>query len=233
MPDRNKKLTVNAGAEHKTTHQLRQILKSGQFPDQSRLPPERSLAAEFGISRTILRKSLSVLEAEDLIWRHVGRGTFVGSQPKVEKSAQFVIADFTNPSEIMEVRLVFEPKIAAMAALRATPDDIDQMNKAHAKSLSAKDAVSFEVWDGALHQAVARSTGNRLLISFFEAINSLREDKIWGNLKEASLNRKRQNTYCRQHSDLVSAINDRNAVKAEQIMREHLEEVQRNLLGTI
>jgi len=211
--------------------QLRQILQSGRYPDQSRLPPERTLSAELGVSRAVLRKALSVLEAENLIYRHVGRGTFVGPRSKAEKKGPFMIADFTNPAEIMEVRLVLEPKIAAIAALRATPDDINRMEKALAKSASATDSVSFEKWDGALHEAIATSTGNSLLISFFKAVNSLREDKIWGSLKEASLNRKRQDLYCRQHRNLVKAISDRNALEADSVMRSHLEEVQKNLLG--
>jgi len=212
--------------------QLRKLLQSGRYPDQSRLPPERMLSERFGISRAVLRKALSVLEAENLIWRHVGRGTFVGAKPKAEQKDPFMIADFTNPAEIMEVRLVIEPKNAAIAALKATPDDIDRMKNALAKSATAADAVSFEKWDGALHEAIATSTGNSLLISFFKTLNSLRENKIWGSLKEASLNRQVKQSYCDQHRKLVLAITDRNALEAEQAMRSHLEDVQKNLLGS-
>ena len=212
--------------------QLRKLLQSGRYPDQSRLPPERRLSAELGMSRAVLRKALSVLEAENLIWRHVGRGTFVGARPKAEKKDPFMIADFTNPAEIMEVRLVIEPKNAAIAALRATPDDIDRMKNALAKSAAATDSVSFEKWDGALHEAIATSTGNSLLISFFKTLNSLRENKIWGSLKEASLNREAKQTYYAQHQKLVWAIMDRKALEAEQAMRSHLEDVQKNLLGS-
>ena len=224
---------MNLDTSKDPIRQLRDILKSGSFPDQTRLPPERTLSAELGISRAVLRKALSVLEAENLIWRHVGRGTFAGSRPQAEKRSPMIIADFTNPAEIMEVRLVIEPKIAAIAALRATSDDIDKMETALAKSAAAADSVSFEKWDGALHEAIATATRNALLISFFKAVNSLREDKIWGSLKEASLNRERQALYGRQHRDLVEAINDRNAPEAEKSMRLHLEEVQKNLLGNI
>jgi len=224
---------MNPDTSKDPIRRLRQILQSGRFPDQTRLPPERALSAELGISRAVLRKALSVLEAENLIWRHVGRGTFVGSRPQAEKNGTAMIADFTNPAEIMEVRLVIEPKIAAIAALRATPDDIDKMEAALAKSAAANDSVSFEKWDGALHEAIATSTRNSLLISFFKAVNSLREDKIWGSLKQASLNRSRQELYGRQHRNLVEAINDRNAIEAEKTMRIHLEEVQKNLLGNI
>jgi DNA-binding FadR family transcriptional regulator len=210
--------------------QLRMLLQDGSYPDQSRLPPERNLSEALGISRAGLRKALAVLEAENLIWRHVGRGTFAGTRPKADKKAPLMIADFTNPSEILEARLVLEPKLAAIAALRATPDHIDQMKNALAKSQSATDSAGFELWDGALHRAVAEAAGNSLLISLFKVISSLREDKIWGRLKEASFNRRRQNAYSRQHRRFVTAIDDRNPVEAENAMRNHLEEVQGNLL---
>lgn len=216
-----------------SVQQLRESLKSGRYPDQSRLPPERVLAVELGISRVALRRALTVLEAENLIWRHVGRGTFAGPRPRATHDAWFTIADITNPAEIMEVRLVFEPKIAAMAALRATPGDIEQMQKALLKAEAAPDTTSFELWDGALHQAIAKSTGNSLLISFFNTINNLREDKIWGRLKEASFTQDRKITYCKQHQKLVAAIVDRNSIKADRTMRVHLEMVQKNLLGSI
>ena len=81
---------------------LREFIQSGQYADQSRLPPERDLTLKLGISRAVLRKALSVLESENLIWRHVGRGTFVGPKPSGKTSENFIVADFTNPAEIME-----------------------------------------------------------------------------------------------------------------------------------
>jgi len=211
---------------------LRELLQSGRYPNESRLPPERELAIELGISRAALRKALSVLEAENQIWRHVGRGTFVGPRTTGKPGVRFMAAEITNPAEIMEVRLVFEPKVAAIAALRSTPSDIEQINNMLIKSETATDPHSFEVWDGALHQAIAASTGNSLLISFFDAINNLREDRLWGRLKEASFSRSRHQFYCRQHHKLVDAIMDRDANAAERMMRMHLESVQKNLLGS-
>lgn len=212
---------------------LRELLQSGRYPKESRLPPERELSLELGVSRSALRKALYVLEAESLIWRHVGRGTFVGPKTMTRHAARIMIAETTNPAEIMEVRMVFEPKMAAIAALRATTGDIERMNNALMKAEATTEPVNFEVWDGALHQAIAASTGNSLLISFFEAINSLREDKLWGRLKEASFDRDRHQAYCRQHRRLVAAIVDRDAAAAEQLMRTHLEAVQKNLLGNL
>ncbi|MDF1591043.1 MAG: FadR/GntR family transcriptional regulator [Desulfobacterales bacterium] len=216
-----------------SVQRLRELLQSGRYPQEGRLPPERELSVELGISRAALRKALSVLEAENLIWRHVGRGTFVGSRTTGKHEARFMVAEITNPAEIMEVRMVFEPKTAAIAALRATPGNLEKITNALIKSEAATDPLSFEVWDGALHRAIAASTGNSLLVSLFEAINSLREDKLWGRLKEASFNRERHQFYCRQHRKMVAAIADRDAAEAERMMRMHLEAVQKNLLGNL
>jgi DNA-binding GntR family transcriptional regulator len=60
---------------------LQGLLADRQYPLNGRLPPERSLCRELGVNRGALRKALAVLEAEGQIWRHVGRGTFVGTRP--------------------------------------------------------------------------------------------------------------------------------------------------------
>jgi len=237
MNDNSRCMTGMADMKSKnnqhSVQRLRELLRSGRYPQEGRLPPERELSVELGISRAVLRKALSVLEAENLIWRHVGRGTFVGSRTMGKQKARVKVAEITNPAEIMEVRMVIEPKMAAIAALRATPGKLEQMTNALVKSEAATDPLTFEVWDGALHLAIAASTGNSLLVSLFEAINSLREDKLWGRLKEASFSRSRHQLYCRQHRKLVDAISDRDSVTAERMMRTHLETVQKNLLGNL
>ena len=214
--------------------QLTKLLESGQYPLQSRLPPERVLAIKLGITRTALRKALSVLEAENKIWRHVGRGTYVGARPtQVENHYLPDVTNTTHPAEIMEARQVLEPKIAAIAAFRATQNDLEQMEHCLLKAEDAPDFTTFEHWDSTLHTTIAESSHNLLLISLFKTVNNLRQDRIWGRLKEAAMTHKRQKTYIRQHRDLVAAIQNRDATNAEKIMRNHLETVQKNLLSGI
>jgi len=161
---------------------LRELLQSGRYPKESRLPPERELSVELGISRAALRKALSVLEAENLIWRHVGRGTFVGPRTQGKHAARFMAAEITNPAEIMEVRMVFEPKMAAIAALRATPGYLEQMTHALVKSEVATDPVSFEMWDGVLHQAIASLPLQQRVVIVLYYINDLSLQEIAGIL---------------------------------------------------
>ncbi len=209
---------------------IRHMIRSGQYGKGQRLPPERTLAGELGLTRNALRKVLAKLEAEGLIWRHVGQGTFVGSPPQPTAIDTRPLIEHTSPAEIMEVRLVIEPKIAAMAAMRATSQEMDKMELAVRRSESAAGFEDNEKWDLVLHETFAQATKNHLLISLFNITNQLRRGEVWGRMKEASLTPERWKIYAGQHHGLVAAIRDRNAALAEKLMLDHLQTVLRNLL---
>ncbi len=209
---------------------LRTKIESGGLGPAGRLPPERELAAEFGVGRNALRRALAELEAEGRIWRHVGRGTFVGARPEPGLAGLPGITRMTNPAEVMEVRLIIEPRVAGLAALRASSVDIAEMERCLRGAEADGDVAAFERWDGALHRAMARASRNTFLLAIFDTVNAVRRDELWGRLKEATLTADRQAAFARQHEALVALIRDRDAPGAEAAMRQHLETVRRNLL---
>ena len=209
---------------------LKNLLESERFAGQKRLPPERALSNEMGVSRAVLRRALSTLEREGRIWRHVGQGTFIGSAPDVIPEDVSQVFAVTNPTEIMEARLILEPKLAAIAAVRVTMSEMSELALYLENSRKAAQTADFEKWDELLHQTIAKATDNSLLISLFMVIHKVRQSDIWGSLKEASLTSERRNIYNRQHHELVKALKERDAEKAERIMREHLEAIKSHLL---
>ncbi|MBL6945608.1 MAG: FadR family transcriptional regulator [Rhodospirillales bacterium] len=212
---------------------LNTLLTSGRFPVQSRLPSERQLATELKTTRAKLRQALALMEAKGLIWRHVGQGTFVGRPPVVDAPALTLLTKSTNPTEIMEARLILEPKIAGLAALRATADDIAQLERCVEKAAAARDLESFELWDGTFHETVAAASHSVLLKSLQNVMTELRADKLWGQLKKASVNQERRKAYNVQHQRCVDAIGNRDIAGAEESMRDHLETIHRHLFGSI
>ncbi len=210
---------------------LNRMIADGRFPEQSRLPAERELAQELAVTRSNLRKALSLLEAEGKIWRHVGKGTFVGNPP-TEKSLQLSsLTRFTNPMEIMEVRLVIEPRLAGFAAMRATPAMITKMYRCIEKSELSTDIGAYELWDATLHRTIAEAAHNSLLLSVLNIVNEMRKDKLWGQLKESAVTPEKMVEYSRQHQDCIEAIKDRNVARAERSMSQHLEMVKNDLLS--
>ena len=213
------------------TERLKRMIADGRIPEQSRLPPERELAEKLAVTRSSLRKALSLLEAEGKIWRHVGKGTFVGNPP-TEKSMQLTsLTRFTNPMEIMEVRLVIEPRLAGFAAMRATPDMIAKMYRCLEKSELARDIGTYELWDATLHRTIAEAAHNSLLLSILNIVNEMRKDKIWGQLKESALTSEKMVEYSSQHLECIAAIKDRHVAGAERTMAQHLELVKDDLLS--
>jgi DNA-binding FadR family transcriptional regulator len=210
---------------------LSELLQNPEYPVNSRLPPERDLSVQLNLSRSALREGLEVLEAEGRVWRHVGRGTFVGHRPTPEPASLSLITARTSPSEVLEARLMVEPLLARMAATRASGAEIEQMQHLLEKSEAAHDAKTWELWDGRLHRAVAEAARNGLLLSIFDAFNSMRTQAKWSELRAGALTPERHAAYCAHHRAYVEAIASRDPSQAEQVMRRHIEAVRDGLLG--
>jgi DNA-binding FadR family transcriptional regulator len=208
---------------------LRERLTKLERSGNLRLPAERQLAEELNISRRMLRQALDILEAEGLIWRHVGRGTFIGSRPPINAVQTNLLAGRTHSGEIMSVRMLLEPQIAAMAALYTTPSDVVRMRECAKKSAAAPDVNTFELWDSRLHLAIAEATHNSLLVSLFSAVLEIRKTTEWGKLKAESFNLERHRTYSSDHQKLIDSIAQRDAPAAEEAMREHLDAIEEHL----
>ena len=215
------------------TTKLRKLLDSNRFPPQSQLPAERQLCIDLDLSRSALREGLEILEAEGRIWRHIGKGTFVGSKPVGERGSLAMVSTQTNPIEVLDTRLILEPALARLAALHATEADIANMRYLIDKSEAARDAETWELWDGTLHRAIAQATHNNLLISIFDAFNAIRKQENWRRLREASQTPDRLHIYRAHHREFVDAISHRDVDLAETMMRRHIEAVRNNMLAKL
>lgn len=210
--------------------QLKAYLAAAEIPFEGRLPPERMLSEQLGVSRSALRKALAVLEAEGNIWRHVGKGTFVGIRPLDTHADVVSIARRTTPAEVMRTRLLLEPEIAALAALDATQANIAEMKNCMDRSRSANSWRQYETWDNRLHRAIAESTQNGLLLALFDTLNAVRRAVTWGRLRADRERPAHDHHSFAEHSAIVAAIEDRDVEQARDCMRRHLEHVERNLL---
>ncbi len=217
--------------ENKILNLLRSLIEDLELKGETRLPSERSLVEKWQFSRGTLRKALATLEKEGKIWRHVGQGTFVGPKPDLESRDLTEVSAEVNPGDIMEARLILEPKLAAMAALRANLNELARMETFLNKSREAIDTAVFEHWDEMLHREIANATDNPLLTSFFMVIHRVRRSDVWGGLKEISLTAERKKIYYQQHLELLEALKDRDPLRAEKVMKTHLETVREHLLG--
>lgn len=210
---------------------LRELLRVTTLSADGKLPTERSLSDRLGIGRREIRRALEVLEAEGLIWRKQGSGTFLGQRPDSWSDHAASLVAGTNFMEIMEVRLRIEPQLAQLAAMRAKDADIERMRELRDKIYERADADWRELWDGSLHRLIAQTAGNQLFLSLFDVINRVRQDAVWQAVRERArkLN-KTQNESRDQHTDIIEAIASRDPARAGEAMRNHLLTLQERLI---
>lgn len=210
--------------------QVRAYLAHADLPEGDRLPPERRLCALLGISRGDLRKALSVLEAEGQLWRRVGKGTFVGGPPLADGRDLAAIKAATNPSEVMQARLLLEPEIAREAALHASAADVARMHQCLVNSRACEAWRQYESWDNQLHRTIAEASANATLVYLFDTLNAIRRAVVWGRLRAAPSRPPADHHSFAEHALIVAAIEDRDRNAAAQRMREHLRTVRDRLL---
>ncbi|MBO0661426.1 FCD domain-containing protein [Jiella sp. MQZ9-1] len=210
------------------------IVAEGIGPGE-RLPPERDLSLKLGLPRTALRRQLAKLEQDGRLIRHVGRGTFLAddrlrsAQKSSFKQQKLVVR--TYPAEVFEARLIVEPKAAAIAALRATPYDIEEMRKAIELGSIAFNFIDFENCDALFHRLIVQAARNNLLNNIYESIHAVRSGRLWGRMKEVSLTTDRMARYAAQHQEIYQAILDRDGRHAETIMFQHITDSRHAILG--
>jgi DNA-binding FadR family transcriptional regulator len=137
----------------------------------------------------------------------------------------------TYPAEVFEARLIIEPKIAALAALRATRQEVEDMQKSIARGNASESMSEFEKWDAVFHRIIVHAARNGLLASLYEGIHAVRAGNLWGKMKEQSLTSERMTAYIVSHQAILDAIKDRDSREAERTMYDHIIEAKTNILG--
>jgi len=215
---------------HAALVQLQAFLAQMDISGETRLPAERELCESLGVSRGDLRKALMVLEKDRRIWRHVGKGTFVGSGPVEETIGISEIAGRTNPADVMRARLIIEPEIAREAALHATLDDIAAMRRSIIHTRDAATWRQYENMDNLLHRQIAQASRNNVLLGLFDVLNAVRRTVVWGRLRSDGAHPPADHHSFADHEHIVDAIADRDMAGAAGAMRLHLQQVERRLI---
>lgn len=209
--------------------QLRQAILGGRYMHGEKLPAERQFASSFGASRATIRTALNRLEAERLVTRRLGAGTFVNFRGSGDSEG---IAELTSPLELIEVRLGIEPKMVHLAVLNATGRDIERLAGAIARmEASSGDSESFTLWDEEFHQLISEATRNPLMVWVYRQINTVRMHSQWNAMKDKVLTPQRIAEYNQQHMALYEAIRTRDTETAVAIVTSHLHYARRQLMG--
>ncbi|KPF56362.1 GntR family transcriptional regulator [Novosphingobium sp. AAP1] len=208
---------------------LRALLDQTVERGEDRLPPEPKLSDELGISRGRLRTLLKRLESEGEIWRHVGKGTFVGPRKLIDSNP---VAVSFSVDDILQARTALEPQLAALAAIHSTSEDVAEMDACLAEMKLAPSMLHWKRLDERLHRAIAQATRNNLLLTLYDTLRTQmkftldsRIDQVFGAEPGPKADTDSE------HAQVVDAIRRHDPAGAETLMREHLFQMRGKLFG--
>jgi DNA-binding FadR family transcriptional regulator len=201
--------------------------------NETRIPPERELAEAVGLTRSRLRGALKKLVDEQVIWREVGSGTYVGQRPLggTGSGRNTELSALTNPHEVMEARLLLEPELARLAAYRARGENMTELEVAMEKMTNNTSQSDWSFWDRRFHHAIGRAASNTLLLALLETIQRNMDRGTWGELSEKLHSSSSPEGSMQDHMALLTSIKNRNPTAAAEAMRAHLVRVQKIYFG--
>lgn len=202
--------------------QLRGLVGDGEYAPGARLPAERELARELGVSRPSLREALIALEIEGLLEVRVGSGIFVtrpGGRPR-----QAPHADASGPFDVVRARRLIEGECAALAARHATPTQLRALRKAHTSmQKEARRNHNPLHADRAFHARIAEAAGNSALELVVQTLWDQRVGPLYRALETKLEYPAMAGETLREHAAVLAAILARDPARARAAMRRHMD----------
>ena len=212
--------------------QLTALIGKGEFPLGERLPAERDLARQLGVSRATVREAMIALEISGLVEVRVGSGIFVVAQHATSRSSVRPEDMGLGPFELIEARRLVEGEIAHFAAQQIQESDLKALAAA-LRLMEHEHAEGFksEEGDRAFHRAIAQATRNNAMVKMVEVLWDLREvSTLWAKLHEKVRAVQVRPASLEDHQRILDALRRRDPEGARKAMDDHLLRVADDLL---
>lgn len=211
---------------------LQDFIASGGYAAGERLPSERTMISTLEIRRNTLRKALDTLERRGVIWRHVGKGTFLADREATGELGLFeTLGQSITPVRMIQARLCIEPALAREAAIHASREAILRIRSARAAAESASSWAEYESKDDLFHRAVAQSSDNALLLLLFDQLNRVRRAVAGTSVVRGTTRPPESHSSFAEHDRIAEAIAAHDPKAAQDAMRAHIGSVADRLFG--
>jgi GntR family transcriptional repressor for pyruvate dehydrogenase complex len=213
--------------------QIEDSILNGDLSEGSQLPAERDLARQFGVSRTAVREAIKALQEKGLVDAFPGRGTFVtnGTSNSMRRHLDRLIksGEPDGWTHVVEMREILEPEIAALAAVRASDQDLATMREAvEVMDSASRDSDAYIEADLDFHLALAEAAANPIVLSLIDSIvgllreQRLRIFRVGGGPQRGQYH----------HRRILEAIQRHDAPGARAAMQAHLSQVREDSRNT-
>ena len=216
---------------HSVAQRIRELIEDGSFPPGTRLPGERNLAEQFGVSRVTVREAQISLAAIGLLDIRIGSGVYVLCQSAGDAAAMPDVGAF----ELTEARSAIESEAAALAATTITDDELDTLDAIVMRMGKESDPncpLAADA-DRDFHMVIANATKNNAMVETIERLWKIRNEKA--DVKEAydAICGKSPDKRLKEHRDIAIALRRRDPERARKAMRTHFKCIIEAMLSAI
>lgn len=211
---------------------LEELILTHELKEGEQLPSERKLMDILGVGRGAVREALRILEIKGYIESRQGIGAFVkNSEGDIHVPVSLWLADKNEVlPNIFEVRLILEPSMAALAAKRITPEQLEDLRATcneFQESVEKEDFSKAVMADAKFHKIIAQATQNKLLVF---TMDTLQKSIIMGWKASLKVPGRTMKTVS-EHGEILTAIETGNYAEAKNVMRKHLMDAASELKG--
>ncbi|MDW6003458.1 FCD domain-containing protein [Vibrio mangrovi] len=214
---------------------LQKRILSGEFNIGDRLPPERDIAEEMQVSRSVVREAIIMLELQGLVEVRKGSGVYVIALPHQDIQNRQIIASRTHPDigpfELLQARQVIESQIASFAATNLTKSDFSKLREALDTERQQLE-TGYGDYDGdeQFHLTIAHASQNSVLSDIVRDLWRRRDESpMWRQLHARITNENYRSAWLEDHEKILFALQRRSPEAAREAMWQHLEHVKQTL----
>ncbi|MDR3372802.1 MAG: FadR/GntR family transcriptional regulator [Ancalomicrobiaceae bacterium] len=211
----------------KVADQIGELIRAGEFKPGHRLPPERDLSKQLGVSRPVVREAMIALELAGLIEVRTGAGTFVR---EAANGAEALGDVGHSPYDILSSRMVIEGEIAAIAAREAGPDAVATLSRL-VDAMARAGVESDPDLDRQFHVGIADATGSAVLAAVVGWLWQMQYAPVFAILSERVHLAENLEATVQGHRAIVTALEAHDAATAKAAMCEHLAQVRDIITG--
>lgn len=206
--------------------QIRDLIFRGQLKPGEQIPPERDLAQALGVSRPTVREAIKQLVTMGLLEHRQGQGTFVRSireQRELNPLAAMIEGHSPTLEELLEVRMGLEGQAVSLAAQRATPEDLQVLEKALNQMLEENRAGRLGIEaDVSFHMTIAYATKNTVQVHIMKTFYDLLHYGIKENLHYLYEDPANLIIIGQQHTEIFQGIKAHDPDAAYAAMKRHI-----------
>jgi GntR family transcriptional repressor for pyruvate dehydrogenase complex len=202
--------------------QIRELIDRGGFEVGARLPPERDLAQQLGVSRPSLREALIALDVEGRVEVRTGSGIYVSAAASGPAQAR-TPAMGESPSQLMEARSVIEGEVVMLACARIAAEPLARLRELLKEMEAAieRRRAKLEL-DREFHLTLAQMSGNAVLSRLVGELFDERHSPISAKISSRFESTRTWRSALKEHEAILNAVEARNPIAAQAAMRAHL-----------